>query len=325
MTPTDEAPQSAGDDPLAPRRLHGRAQVGAEPRAFGQPAEDTLRRLALACRDAAATGEPPADFLQIHIDRLLGKTFSPEDCATLVNVQRLADEGLAVAMSGRLDGAASRLLRANRALEDGGLAPPARSLGESLLWAREAESETRAGRYEWAAELMEAAFERDLAAEEAGLELFLAHRIRLAHARMRLDMARERFGEALLLGATLLQYFERPSEPPCTNLRPSWRQGWRDHRGVIDPALAADLHRRLAEDQVAALAALEAKEGAKAAVELRRFSPGGSSQIAGWTQFQIARLEGDEGRRNEAARAVLMAGPNPSAPLCGSVAAALLA
>jgi hypothetical protein len=69
---------------------------------------------------------------------------------------------------------------------------------------------------------------------------------------------------------------------------------------------------------------LEAKDGAKAAVELRRFSADQPSQIAGWTQFQIARLEGDEARRNEAARAVLMAGPHPSAPLCGSVAAALL-
>lgn len=330
MIPTDEAPQSADDDPLTPRAFHVRAQAITEPRAFGQRAEDagprenTLQRLALAWREAAAASGPEADLLQAHVDLLLGKTFRPEDCATLATIQRLADEGLAVAMTHRLDGAASRFLRANRVLEESSLEPQARSLAESLLWAREAESETRAGRYEWAAELMEAAFERDLEAEDAGLELLLAHRIRLAHARMRLDMARGRLGEALLLGAGLLHYLERPTEPPCTNLRPVWRQGWRDHRGVID-ALAADLHRQIAEDQVVLLAMLEAKDGANAAVELRRFPPGGPSQVANWTRFQIARLEGDEARGNEAARAVLVSGPHPSAPLCGSVAAALLA
>jgi hypothetical protein len=278
----------------------------------------------LACRDAAAPSAPTPDLLQAHIDRLLARTFSPSDCTALADLQSLADDGVAAAMTGRLDAAASRFLRANRLLEESGLGPQARSLAESLLWAREAESETHAGRYEWAAELMEAAFDRDLEAEDAGLELLLAHRIRLAHARMRQEQARGRLGEAMQLGAELLHYLERPGEAPCTTLRPAWRRGWRDHRGVID-AVAADLHRQIAEDQVALLAALEAKDGPMAALEVRRFAPQQSSQIANWTLFQLARLEGDEARRNEAARAVLTAGPNPSAPLCASVAAALLA
>ena len=331
MTPTDEAPRSAGDDPFAPRVFQVRAQAIAEPRAFGQPSdgggarEAPLEQLARACREASEAAAPATDILQLELDRLLKGTFTAEDRATLANVQRLADEGLAVAMTHRLDAAASRFLRANRVLEESALGPQARGLAESLLWGREAESETRAGRYEWAAELMEAAFDRDLVAEEAGLELLLADRIRLVHARLRLDRARGRFGEALLLGAGLLQYLERPDEPPCMSLRPAWRRGWRDHRGVIDAALAADLHRQVAEDQVAVLAALEAKDLAAAAIELRRFSPAQPSQIVHWTQFQVARLDGEAARRNEAARAVLAAGPRPSAPLCNSVAAAVLA
>ena len=331
MTPTNEPPLPAGDDPPAARRVFVKVQATVEPRAFGQPTDGAgsrdipLEQLALTCRDAAGAAPPAADLLQTELNRLVRRALSPEDSATLADVQRLGEEGLAVAMTGRPDGAASRFLRANRLLEDGGLGAQARGRAESLLWAREAESETQAGRFEWAAELMEAAFDRDLAAEDAGLELLLAHRIRLAHARMRLDMARERLGEALLLGAELLQYLERPTEPPCTNLRPAWRRGWRDHRGAIAPALAADLHRQIAEDQVALLAMLEANDAKAAAPELRRFSPDQPSQIAGWIQFQIARLERDEAHRNEAARAVLTGGPRPSAPLCSSVAAAVLA
>jgi hypothetical protein len=92
---------------------------------------------------------------------------------------------------------------------------------------------------------------------------------------------------------------------------------------VIEVRLAAELHRQIAEDQVALLAELEAKDMREAAVELRRFSPAQASQISHWTQFQIARLEGDETRRNEAARAVLTGGLRPSAPLCVSVAEAM--
>jgi hypothetical protein len=330
VTPTDEAQQHAGDGPLASRGAPARSQTIVEARAFGQAAEGpalregALEQLALAGRDAAALAPAAPDQLQARIDRLLARSFSPQDCAILADLQRLADDGVAVAMAGRLDAAASRFLRANRMMEESALDPRARSLAESLLWAREAESETCAGRYAWAAELLEAAFDRDLEAEAAGLELLLAHRIRLAHVRMRLDRARGRLGEAMLLGAELLHYLERPTEPPGTNLRPAWRRGWRDHRGLID-ALAADLHRQVAQDQVALLALLEAKDGAESAVELRRFSARQPSQVAAWTQFQIARLEGDEAARNEAARAVLTAGPHPSAPLCGSVAAAQLA
>jgi len=331
VTPTDESPLPTGDDPPAPRGIFVTVQASVEPRAFGQPSdgggsrETPLEQLALAHRDAREPAAPAEDLLRTEIDRLLLRTFSPEDCATLADIQRLGDEGVAVAMTGRQDGAASRFLRANRAVEDSGLGPQARALAESLLWAQEAESETRAGRFEWAAELMEAAFDRDLAAEDAGLELFLAHRIRLAHARLRLDQARGRLGEALLIGAGLLQYLERPGEPPCASLRPAWRCGWRDHRGVIDAGLAADLHRQIAEDQVALLAALETKDVREAALELRRFSPEQPSQIAHWTRFQIARLDSDEVSRKEAARAVLTGGPRPSAPLCSSVAAAVLA
>ena len=331
MTPTDEAPQSAGDDPLAPRDFRVRTEAILEPRAFGQasdsagPRDIPLQQLAVACREACEVAPPATDILQAEIDRLLQRTFTAEDGVTLADIQRLADEGLAVAMTGRMDGASSRFVRANRVLAESALGPLARSVAESLLWGREAVSETLAGRFEWAAEQMEAAFDHDLAAEDAGLELLLAHRIRLVHVRLRLDQTRGRFGEALLLGAGLLQYLERPSEPPCTSLRPAWRRGWRDHRGVIDAALAADLHRQIAEDQVALLAALEAKDGGAAAVELRRFSPDQPSQIGHWTRFQIARLEGDEAHRNEAARAVLTGGARPSAPLCASVAAAVLA
>jgi hypothetical protein len=306
-------------------------QAIGEPRAFGQPGDGggsrdiPLEQLARAWRDAAEAAPPATDLLQTEIDRLVQSAFSPAECATLTDIQRLADEGLAVAMTQRLDGAASRFLRANRMLEESGLGPPARGLAESLLWAREAESETRAGRFEWADELMEAAFDRDLLAENAGLRPLLAHRVRLAHAHLRLDKARGRLGEALLLGADLLQYLERPTEPPCTSLRPAWQQGWRDHRGVIDTALAADLHRQIAEDQVAVLAMLEETDRKAVALELSRFSPEQPSQIANWTQFQIARLEGDAARRNEAARAVLTGGHPPSAPLCASVAAAVLA
>lgn len=325
MPPVDDAPQPSGDDPPTPRDYFVKVQAIAEPRAFGQPGEGPrdipLEQLALACRDVEA---PETDLLQAEIDRLLGTALSPADCATLTDIQRLADEGLAVAMTRRLDGAASRFLRANRILEDSALAPLARTLAESLLWAREAESETRGGRFEWASELMEAAFERDLVAEQAGLELLLAHRVRLAHARLHLDRARGRLGEALLLGAGLLQYLERPTEPPCASLRPAWRRGWRDHRGVIDAALAAELHRQIAEDQVAVLAMLETMDVRAAVLELRRFSPEQPSQIGSWIRFQIARLDGDEARRNEAARAVLISGPRPSAPLCSSVAAAVL-
>jgi hypothetical protein len=329
VSPVDEAPQPSGEDPPAPLGYFVKVQAITEPRAFGQPAdvapprEILLQQLAQACRRASEAAAPATDILQTEIDRLLQQAFTPDERITLADIQRLADEGLAVAMTERRDGAASRFLRANRVLEESALEPKARSLAESLLWGREAESETRAGRYEWAAELMEAAFERDLAAEDAGLELLLGHRVRLAHARLRLDKARGRLGEALLLGAGLLQYLERPGEAPCDSLRPVWRQGWRDHRGVIEVRLAAELHRQIAEDQVALLAELEAKDMREAAVELRRFSPDQASQISHWTQFQIARLEGDETRRNEAARAVLTAGLRPSAPLCVSVAEAM--
>ncbi len=331
MAPIDEVSQPTDGNPLAPREIQLRARTIVEPRAFGQATDgDGLRevplaQLALACRDAAATPAPTPDLLQAGIDSLVRRLFSADDAATLADIQRLADEGLAVAMTGRPDGAASRFVRANRVLEERALAPRARELAESLVWTREAESETRAGRFEWAAELMEAAFDRDLVLEEAGLELLLAHRIRLAHARLRLDASRGRHGEALLLGAGLLQYLERPAEPPCDSLRPAWRRGWRDHRGAVAPALAADLHRQVAEDQVAALAALEAREGPMAAVDLRRFAPAQLSQVAAWTLFHIARLEGHEARRDEFARAILIMGPRPSGPLCASVAAAVLA
>ena len=314
MSPVDEAPQPSGGDPPGPLGYFVKVQAISEPRAFGQPGDGAplreipLEQLARACREASEAAAPATDILQTEIDRLLQRAFSAEDRLTLDQIQRLADEGLAVAMTRHLDGAASRFLRANRVLEESALGPRARGLAESLLWAREADSETRAGRFEWAAELMEAAFERDLEAEDAGLEMLLAHRIRLAHARLRLDRARGRFGEALLLGAGLLQYLERPGEPPCESLRPAWRQGWRDHRGVIEATLAAEL---------------QAKDVREAAVELRRFSPAQTSQIAHWTRFQIARLEGDESRSHEAARAVLTAGLRPSAPLCVSVAEAM--
>lgn len=330
MTPTNESPLPAGDDPPAAHAGFVKVQATVEPRAFGQPTDGggsrdiPLEQLALACRDAVGTASPAGDLLQPELDRLVREALSSEDCATLADIERVAVEGLEVAMAGRLDGAASRFLRANRLLDEAGLGAQARVLAESLLWAREAESEIQAGRFEWAAELMEAAFDRDLAAEDAGLELLLAHRIRLAHARMRLETARGRLGEALLLGAELLQYLERPTEPPGSNLRAAWRRGWRDHRGVIAPALAADLHRQVAEDHIALLAALEANDVRTAGLELRRFSPGQASQIAGWTQFQIARLAGDEARRKAAARAVLTGGPRPSAPLCSSVATAVL-
>jgi hypothetical protein len=330
VDPIDETPRPAADHPSAPSGLSPKAQPSAEPRAFGARAggvaqrDMPLEQLARAFREGRHDAPAPADLLQTAIDRLIAKTLSPQDCAAVADIQRLADEALAVAFSGRLDGAASRFVRANRVLEDGALDSLARGLGESLLWVREAQAEAAAGRFSWADELLEAAFDRDLVAEEAGLDLLLAHRVHLAHTRMRLDQACGRLGEALLLGAGLLQYLERPAEPPCASLRPCWRRGWRDHRAAVDPMLTADLHRRIAEDQLAVLTALEAKDAGAAVAELRRFAPGGPSQIAHWTEFQIAGLEGDEARRNDAARLVLTAGPCPSAPLCSSVADAVL-
>jgi len=255
----------------------------------------------------------------------VSEAFDASDRAKLTDIQILADEGLSRAEEGRADAAASRFLAANRIVELGGLASDARPLAEAILWAREGGSEACAGRFEWGVEMLETAIDRDLLCEHAGLEIMLIHRVRIAAERMRIERRRGRLGDALLLGAGLLHYLERPTEPPGAGLGPAWRIGWRDHRAVIDPALVSEAHRQIAEQQANFLAEFEARDAAAAVLQLRRFSSAQPSQAERWTRFQIARLEGDDERMNEATRAVMAAGPHPSAPLWRSVAAGVLA
>jgi hypothetical protein len=313
----------------APRQSGPKAEEIAEPRAFGERSRGGAAapdELLLACRRAVETGEaaPAADLFQGQLDRLLIEAFDPGDCAKLTDIRDLADEGLSLAEEGRADPAANRFLAANRIVESGGMESDARTLAEALLWAREGGSEACAGRFEWAVEMLETAIDRDLLCEHAGLEIMLIHRVQIAGERMRLERRRGRLGDALLLGAGLLHYLERPTEPPGASFGPAWRIGWRDHRGVIDPALVMEAHRQIAEQQVSLLRDLEARDAAEAVQQLRRMSYGQPSQAEVWTRFQIARLERHEARLTEAARAILAAGPHPSAPLRRSVAVGVL-
>ena len=93
------------------------------------------------------------------------------------------------------------------------------------------------------------------------------------------------------------------------------------------PAVARDDRRKsglpLRSDWIARAAG--AAEIRAAVLQLRRFVPVQPSQAQRWTLFQVTRLEGDDERLNEAARAVMAPGPHPSAPLWRSVAAGVLA
>lgn len=330
MDSADEARRRALGRPSAPPQSGPKAEEIAEPRAFGERSHGAAAApedLLLTCRRAVENAEasPGPDLFRLHLDRLVAEAFDPGDRAKLTDIQNLADEGLFLADEGRADAAASRFLAANRIVETGGMGSDARTLAEALLWAREAGSEACAGRFEWGVEMLETAIDSDLLCEHAGLEIMLIHRVRIAGERMRIERRRGRLGDALLLGAGLLHYLERPTEPPGAGLGPAWRIGWRDHRGVIEPALVSEAHRQIAEQQVNFLGELEARGATEAVLQLRRFVPVQPSQAQRWTLFQVTRLEGDDERLNEAARAVMAPGPHPSAPLWRSVAAGMLA
>jgi hypothetical protein len=289
------------------------------------PAE-SLRELILAFRVGSQISAPTLtrDLFNDRLNRMIAARCRECDRQALILIQSESSQGLNAARARKQESAGRHFATAHRLLETLPISEEAYLCAESSMCAQKAYFVYTRSRYEEAIRLIGRSFANDSRLErQFGFDILLMHRIQLLNNLMRIHAQRNKWREALALGAVVLRYLEDPTDSAIRSLEPPWNQGWSDTLDCIPIELVRATHAQIAREEVQVFHRVEdACKATQVSLDaLSLFAPRGTAtQIESWMNFQIIRLHPSRGDYLAAASSVLRRGRMPSDPLWRSVA-----